>query len=139
MTDDDGVDQIFLIGGPQSSQGLCFIYPSLPVKLESFLNDLFLYFIWTTSLKFTSITFLRSPVKLRKIYNRITCLSAFQKWATCQNRLKSTELGSNATIEKTCLREKQRVRFHANQCYRQTLKYPKYWNSAGTEGNNWLL
>ena len=28
---------------------------------------------------------------------------------------------------------KQRVWLYANQCHRQTLKYLKYWNSAGTE------
>ena len=30
--------------------------------------------------------------------------------------------------------EKQKVQLEANQCYRQTLKYAKNWNSAGTAG-----
>ena len=79
--------------------------------------DLFFYFSWTTLLKFTLITFLRSHLKTRKnitgphasvhfengqnaknarenekMYDRATCLCAFQKWAKCQKRLKSTEL-----------------------------------------------
>ena len=29
-----------------------------------------------------------------KMYNRATCLCAFQNWAECQKRLKSTELKS---------------------------------------------
>ena len=45
--------------------------------------------------------------EIEKIYNRVTCVCAFRKWVTCQNRLKSTELGSNATIEKIRVREKQ--------------------------------
>ena len=31
-------------------------------------------------------------MKTRKMYNPVTCLCAFQKWAECQKRLKSTEL-----------------------------------------------
>ena len=42
------------------------------------------YFSWTTFLKFTLITFLRSHVKTRKIYNQAICLCAFQKWGKCQ-------------------------------------------------------
>ena len=44
-----------------------------------------------------------------------------------------------ATIEKISPREKQRLRLYAKQGYEQTLKYPKYWNSAGTKGNDMLL
>ena len=68
VTDNDGLDHRFSIGGQRSTQG--YIYPSHRVKLENFLYDLLFYFIWTTSLKFTLITFLRLPMKLRKISDR---------------------------------------------------------------------
>ena len=64
MTDDDGLDQRFSMGGQTSSRGQYFIYPSLQEKLESFFDNL-VYFIGTL-LKFTFITFLKSPIKLRK-------------------------------------------------------------------------
>ena len=43
------------------------------MKLEN-LDDLFFYFIWTAFLKFILTTFLRSPIKSRKINDRAMCL-----------------------------------------------------------------
>ena len=55
--------------------------------------------IWTTTLKFTSITFLRSLLKIKKIYNRATCLPAFRNWVKYLKRLKSTELDKSVIIK----------------------------------------
>ena len=41
-----------------------------------FHDDLLLYINWTTSLKFTLITFLRSLVEMKKRYDRGTCFRA---------------------------------------------------------------
>ena len=82
------------------------------MKLENFLYDLLFYFIWTTSLKFTLITFLKLPMKLRKIGDRATCFCAFRKWATCKKKLKSTELGLKYDNRKKIrLREKQKMSY----------------------------
>ena len=45
MSDDDGLDQRFSIGGPQSSWGQYFIYPSHRLKLEKNFDDLCLFYL----------------------------------------------------------------------------------------------
>ena len=42
-------------------------------------------------------------------------------------------------MNKICLREKQKVPLNVNQHHRQTVKYAKNWNFAGTEGYVTLL
>ena len=69
VTDDDGLDKKFSIGEQQSLWGQYFICLSRRMKLENFFEDLAFLCIWATSLKFTLITFLKSLMKLGKIYN----------------------------------------------------------------------
>ena len=45
-------------------------------------------------------------MKMRKIYNPATCLSAFRNWVTCHKRSKSTEVKKNVIIEQNTSEEK---------------------------------
>ena len=85
MTDDDGLDQIFLIDGQRSSLGQYFIYPSHRVKLENFFDYLLFCFIWT-SLKLTLITFLKSSIKLKKDIIVLRASVRFENGPHAKNR-----------------------------------------------------
>ena len=74
VTDDDGLDQRFSIGGQRSSHGQYFIYSSHRVKLENFFDDLLFYFI-STSLKITLIIFLKSPMNSSSVFIRCSPLN----------------------------------------------------------------
>ena len=80
-------------------------------------DDLFLYFIWTTCLKFTVITFLRSPMKLRKIDNRCSCYHAvcISKMGHTPKTIRALDLIKSAmTNDQIRMRKKQKVPFYMN-------------------------
>ena len=51
---------------------------------ENFFLTWFFYFSWTTLLKFTFLTSLRSYMKTRKNMTRPHASCAFQKWVKCE-------------------------------------------------------
>ena len=58
---------------------------------ENFFLSCFFYFSWTTLLKFTLITFLRSRMKTRKNMTGAHASGTFRKWAQCQKRFEANK------------------------------------------------